>query len=78
MAHCLLVNVIGCVLCACVCAPTHKYVILFFKIPIFNLDEIHLVVTVTAEYGIFFLNQYGFRPKHYTEYAALELIDNHK
>ena len=27
------------------------------------------------EYGIFFPNQYGFRPKHSTEYAALELID---
>ena len=27
------------------------------------------------EYGLFFPNQYGFRPKHSTEYAALELID---
>ena len=27
------------------------------------------------EYGIFYPNQYGFRPKHSTEYAALELID---
>ena len=27
------------------------------------------------EYGLFFPNQYSFRPKHYTEYAALELID---
>ena len=27
------------------------------------------------EYCIFFPNQYGFRPKHSTEYAALELID---
>ena len=24
---------------------------------------------------VFFPNQYGFRPKHSTEYAALELID---
>ena len=27
------------------------------------------------EYGLLFPNQYGFRPKHSTEYAALELID---
>ena len=27
------------------------------------------------EYGLFFPNQYGLRPKHSTEYAALELID---
>ena len=27
------------------------------------------------EYGLFFNDQYGFRPKHSTEYAALELID---
>ena len=27
------------------------------------------------EYGIFFPNRYGFRPKHSTVYAALELID---
>ena len=27
------------------------------------------------EYGLFVPNQYGFRPKHSTEYAALELID---
>ena len=27
------------------------------------------------EYGIFFPNQYGFRHKHSTEYASLEMID---
>ena len=27
------------------------------------------------EYGLFFPNQYGFTPKHSTEYAALELIE---
>ncbi len=27
---------------------------------------------------VFFPNQYGFRPKHSTEYAALELIDINK
>ena len=27
---------------------------------------------------LLFENQYGFRPKHSTEYAALELVDNNE
>ena len=42
---------------------------------VFEKISFHQLSTYLKDSKLFFDHQYGFRPKHSTEYAALELID---